>query len=281
LSYSIIAGYDAESQTSISETLEGIEYLNNDEDCCNNLQKGHLDDNQSFMSEITSTSVSEHCSIVGDHLDENQSLLSEHTSVAAHEIGVTVHELGTNEEGNTDNLKGCQPYEDFIEGATKCLTPRAKMKAFLLSSSLFVNQAEDLFNLQVDPGSIPHVTDESDLDVANPKLLLDCAIELMELRSSQFTQVIYPRNSTSVSQLLEEICKGIEDLGCYLNPDSEGFSSDNLHAQLDRDLRLKSGMWESGWRNMFSLDDVEQIVGEIDEYVLAKLIEEVLADFLL
>lgn len=161
------------------------------------------------------------------------------------------------------------------------------MKAFLLSSSLFVNRAEELFNLQVNPCSIPHVNDESDLDVANPRVLLDCAIELMELPSTQLSQVCvppvlttYPRNSTSMSQLLEEICRGVQDLGCYLNPDSESFSSDNLHALLDRDLRLKSGMWGIGWRNMLSLDELEQIVGEVDEYVLGKLIEDVLADFL-
>lgn len=263
---------DYDDQSSVSDTNETIAYLRNDKN--NSIHDVGLI--RTYEDDVTSVSITERCNEV--------------TLITTHENGVAVH-LNT-----VDIAPLSIQFEDSMESSIepdfetcrKSIDPRKKLKGLLLRSPSFVTHAEDLFGLQVN---ISDETDEDpDDDVATNKLLLDCANEVMQLRSLQFSQTCLPLSrmytvtnprSLSIDQLLEEICDGIGDLRCYLRPDDEHFSSDNLYLLLDQDLKFKSGTWEIGWKSAFSQEEAEKVICDIDKVVLGKLIEEVLVDFML
>lgn len=276
-----IRDYDIDYQYKLGET-PGISYLPNDK------KISHFDDNQSSYSEITSVSTSECCNV--DQLDETQSPLHEVTLITTHENGIAVHH-DTNQEVTKSPENGLEsPRKPDDETSGQCLNPHMKLKALLLSNSLFNTHVEELFNIQINPDSTPILVDESDQDLENTRLLIDCANEVLELKSSHFllAYVPLPRTYTTKSRelvtldcLMEEVCNAIEHLRCYLRPKNDEFPSDDLYDLQDRDLRFKSGTWAVGWRSMCTQEEVEQVIGEIDKFVLGKLIEEVLRDFML
>ncbi|GAB4852597.1 hypothetical protein Ancab_016811 [Ancistrocladus abbreviatus] len=173
---------------------------------------------------------------------------------------------------------------------TEGLTVTSKLKALLLSSPLFMNRAEELFYLKAKQDLVAPTTIDGEPNVAGSRVLLECAVELMELKSSQYVQTHMPllqnyrtgpKNYIYLDQLLEEICEGTEALRCYSEPGCETLPNDSLSVLLGRDLRytgMASGTWDIGWRNAFSLHEVEEIVGEVDKLVLAGLIDEVFDD---
>ena len=255
-------------------------------------------DNQSSLVNVTSTFKSEHCN--EDDLDENHSLLPEVTLVTTHENNGIAVNLNTLSEPSTGQPQNCHPSLSQSpspclrevtdpETSRKFLVPRTKLKTLMLNSPSFVSQAEELFDLQIEPNSMLPASNEEDLDAAYTKLLLDCAKEVMEFRSLQLSQAClplprsykaHPRNTLSLDRFLAEMCNGIEDLKRYLSPATDMLFSDTLNLLIDRDLRFKSATWEVGWRNAFSQDEVEQVIGEIDKLVLEKFIEEVVVDFM-
>lgn len=255
-------------------------------------------DNQSSLINVSSTFISEHCN--EDDLDENHSLLPEVTLVTTHENNGIAVNLNTLREPTTGQRQNSHPSLSQSpssclrevtnpETSRKFLVPRTKLKTLMLNSPSFVSQAEELFDLQIEPNSMLHASNEEDLDAAYTELLLDCAKEVMEFRSLQLSQAClplprsykaHPRNTISLDRFLVEICNGIEDLKRYLSPATDMLFSDTLHLLIDRDLRFKSATWEIGWRNAFSQDEVEQVIGEVDKLVLEKFIEEVVVDFM-
>ncbi|XP_021862316.2 uncharacterized protein [Spinacia oleracea] len=263
---------DIDSQIKLLDIPERIPYLPNDK------KISHCDDSQSCYSEITSVSTSEYCNV--DQLSETQSTLHEVTLITTHENGVAVHHSPSQER--TKSLDD--------ETSRQCLTPRTKLKALLQSNSLFMIHVEELFNIQLNPDSVPCMVDDNDQDSESTLLLIDCAKEVLELKSSQFLKARLPlpwvyatktQSFLSLDRLLEEVCNEIEDLRLYSNPVSDDLPSDDIYDLLDRDLKCKSGTWGVGWRSMFTLDEVEQVIGEVDKFVLNKLIEEVVLDFML
>ncbi|XP_021723637.1 uncharacterized protein LOC110691010 isoform X2 [Chenopodium quinoa] len=274
-----IRDYDFDSQIKLLDTPDRYSCLPNDKNI------SHYDDNQSSYSEITSVSTSEYCNV--DQLSEAQSTLHEVTLITTHENGIAVHHE-TNQEG-TKSLKNSVESTDN-KALRPCLTPRMKLKALLLNNSSFVSHIEELFNIQVNPESVPCMIDDNDQDSESSQILVDCANELLELKSSQFLQTCLPlpriyttklQSYFSLDWLLEEVCNGIESLRFYSRPVNDEFPFDDLYVILDRDLEFKSITWEVGWKSMFTLNEVEQVIGEVDKFILGNLIQEVVSDFML
>ncbi|GAB2292257.1 hypothetical protein Dimus_026506 [Dionaea muscipula] len=178
----------------------------------------------------------------------------------------------------------------------KGLNSKRQLKALLLSSPSFVSHAEELFDLKVDLNLMqPHnyTKPKRNTSIAC-RALVDCANELLELKSRRYAQVRLPllgplikilhlKNTISLDEVLDETCDAIEALRCYPKPSLQTISTDDrLSMLLDRDLKyagIWDGMWEIGWRATCSADEVDRTVWELEKLVLAGLLEEALQDF--
>jgi hypothetical protein len=177
-----------------------------------------------------------------------------------------------------------EAYNHIIHSRTdiKSFKSGTNLEALLLSSPSFLSRAEELFYLNVrNPSGI------SDLVVANVKLSLECANELIERKSLRDSQTIHPlslasvgnlRVCISIDNLVGEVCKGIENLRSYSNLAVECLPIDGTYAMLERDIScngVENAIWDVDWRHAFSGDDAEQVVNEIEKLLFDGLIEEV------
>lgn len=165
------------------------------------------------------------------------------------------------------------------------------LKAFLLSNSSLLSHADEIFDLNVTQPMALQTRDNDSFGVADPRLSLDCAHELMELKSLQDSQTAHPLLQTrlgnsigciTMDHLVDEVCDGIEHLRSYNKLAGENLPSDNIYAMLNSDLKCKGSMtsiWDLGWRNGYSLDEIDQVVSDIQKLVLRGLIEDILVDF--
>ncbi|XVF88554.1 hypothetical protein PTKIN_Ptkin19aG0060100 [Pterospermum kingtungense] len=171
--------------------------------------------------------------------------------------------------------------ESFLKGTS--------LKALLLSSSAFLNHAEELFHLH---GNVPTISQKfgiSDFTNANTRLSLDCANEIVRRISSPDSQMVHPplltlvgnnKRHISLNHLLKETCDGVEALRCYSELAGENYPTDSLYAILERDIKCSevlTGIWDLGWKKGFSMDDTMQIVDDIEKQLLNGLIEEICA----
>lgn len=199
--------------------------------------------------------------------------------------------LNPQQEGNIEPAE--QVSRQIVPSRTKrrCSKAITNLKAFLLSNPSFLSCADEILDLNVTQPTPLLTTDISDFEVANPRLSLDCALELVECKSLDDSQIALPLSKTclgnsiahiSLDQLVDEICDGVEHLRSYSKLAGENLSTDNIYTMLHSDLRwpgLATGMWDLGWRNGFSIDEVEQVVSDIQKLVLSRLIEDILVDF--
>lgn len=174
----------------------------------------------------------------------------------------------------------------------KGFTVDNKLKALLFSSSAFINRVEELFGLKGSADQGEEIDDDVDA-----RMLLDCANELVELHGSECSRACLPIPSThkmscvscyytNLDQLMDEVCDGIEALRCYAKEDGggHGHSTDNLLLLGKGDLRsgkMVAGVWDIGWRNSGSVDEIEEITRGVDELVLDGLIDEIIVDLAL
>lgn len=137
------------------------------------------------------------------------------------------------------------------------------------------------------------LTNSHDSELLNSKLLRDCVNEPLESRRQRDKLHRIPflhepisdsRVCMSKDKLMEETRNEIENLtscsnrGVYSVPDG-----DTVFSVLERDILCKglaAGAWDVGWREGFTRNEVEHIVGDFDRQVIDQLIEEVLADLL-
>lgn len=166
----------------------------------------------------------------------------------------------------------------------------------LFSNSSFLSQAKELFNFKEYQPIVPQTANLSDVRVADSKLLLDCAKELLEHKSLQCAQgarslvhfiIKKPKPFFSSEHLVGEICEGIADLRSYhklLSSSGERISVDFLQLVLQKDIWGKGvatgGAWDSGWRCGFNQGEIEEVVIEIEKTVFNGIIEDLLTDFL-
>ncbi|KAF5459031.1 hypothetical protein F2P56_023021 [Juglans regia] len=170
---------------------------------------------------------------------------------------------------------------------TKSFKTGTNLEAFLLSSPSFLSRAVELFDLNGSSSTSFEISGKDGLEVANGRLTLGCANELIERKSLIVSQIARPllltpvsnvRACISIHKLVEEVCKGVENLRSYSKLAGENLCVDSL-AMLERDINcngVENAIWVVGWRHGFSDDDAEEVVNEIEKLVFNGLIEEVL-----
>ncbi|XP_010254087.1 PREDICTED: uncharacterized protein LOC104595174 [Nelumbo nucifera] len=193
---------------------------------------------------------------------------------------ITQHERGIGHEGEATQLIN---HETIGRNTIRTST----MKALLLSSPSFLSCVADLFDVNVDQPTVSKEPSVLDVGMTNVRLFLDCANEIMERKSLQTLQLGHPlfgfrdsRIIISLDKVVEEVCCGVENLNNY-NKINGVLPMDILYIMLEKDLSCKlvlNGTWDLGWINGFSVDEADQIVGELEKQVLDGLVQEVILD---
>ncbi|XP_038700899.1 uncharacterized protein LOC119997784 [Tripterygium wilfordii] len=165
----------------------------------------------------------------------------------------------------------------------------SNLKALLLSSPSFVNHVEELFDTNVSCPRTAAASDINDSGVADVNLLLDYADKFIELRSLQNLQTVHPLSTnkvrilkifTTLDQFVEEINDGFEALRSYRNDGDKKLPSDDIYSMLEKDIsckRMVNGMWHLGWDYGFSVEEGDQVVNDIEKWLLTGLIDEIFA----
>ncbi|OIT01637.1 PREDICTED: uncharacterized protein LOC109226544 [Nicotiana attenuata] len=169
------------------------------------------------------------------------------------------------------------------------LKSRASTRHILLSNESFLSRAEELFDTDAWEPTV-WKTISVDNEMVENTLLLDCANELLEHKRFQCTLAVsknpikMSKISVSFDKLVNEICDKIEVLRNYNNIAGHTLSVDTLYALHERDIwcnGVVSTTWDLGWRNGFTLDEVEQVVTDIEKHLLSGIIDDVLTEFTL
>lgn len=182
------------------------------------------------------------------------------------------------EEVNDDSSCDATESKSFKTGAN--------LELLLSSSPALVSHAQELFDLNLSRPTTLLTSAITDFFVTNERLSMDCAKELIERRSLSDVKMVHPlllkwlKNSRiciCLSQLLQEVYDGIETLKSYRKLAGEDLLTDSIHAILENDLkcRVESGIWDFGWKNELSSDDIEQVVNDIEKLLLSGLIGEI------
>lgn len=173
--------------------------------------------------------------------------------------------------------------ENFNSGVTA--------RYLLLNGESFLCQSEEL--LETDAWEPTVWKTSVDHEIADSTLLVDCANELLENKRSQYALAVDPLSlkaikmrkfSVSVDKLVNGICDGFEVLRSYNKVAGKNLSADALYALLERDLWCKgvvSSAWDLGWRTGLTNNEVEQVVTDIEKYLLTAFIDDLLTDFML
>lgn len=163
---------------------------------------------------------------------------------------------------------------------SKTIKDEDNLKSLLLSSPSFLSLVEELFDLSSNTSTEIQTSCMDGFGTSNMNLSLDCANELVERKSSQYSHRLHPnlRLCITLEDLMEEICNGIETLRNYSKLASENPPVDSLYSILERDMMCKgvvNGIWESGWTSDCYLDEAGQVVNDIEKLILSGLVEEV------
>ncbi|KAF3657500.1 putative rho guanine nucleotide exchange factor 8-like [Capsicum annuum] len=184
----------------------------------------------------------------------------------------------------------CNINVDFTENEN--LNSRSTTRYLLLSSESFLCRSEELFETDVLEPTIRQTT-SVDHEIVNSAFLLDCAKELLEHKRSQCALAVDPLSlkaikmrkfSVSFDKLVSEICDGIEVLRSHDKAAGKNLSADAVNSLLERDLWCKgvaSSAWDLGWRTGLTNNEVEEVVTDIEKYLLTAFIDDLLADFML
>ncbi|KAJ8562490.1 hypothetical protein K7X08_011781 [Anisodus acutangulus] len=215
--------------------------------------------------------------LVTDHTANGESFPSESSVHCVNDIKLEEH---TNCNLNLDFTEN----ENFNCGAST--------RYLLFSSESFLSQSEELFETDAWEPTLWQTT-RIDHEIADSTLLLDCANELLENKRSQCALAVDPlslkaikmrKNSISFDKLVNEICDGIEVLQSYNKVAGKNLSSYVLYVLLERDLwctGVVGSTWDLGWRTGLTNNEVEQVVTDIEKYLLTGFIDDLLTDFIL
>ncbi|KAL3332316.1 hypothetical protein AABB24_032746 [Solanum stoloniferum] len=179
---------------------------------------------------------------------------------------------------------------DFTENEN--FNSRATTRYLLLSTESFLCQSEELFETDMWEPTVWQ-TISVDHEIADSTLLLDCANELLENKRSQCALAVNPLSLKAIKmrkfyvsfdKLVNEICDGIEVLRSYNKVAGKNLSADAVYPLLQRDLWCKGvvgSAWDLAWRTGLTNNEVKQVVTDIEKYLLAAFIDDLLTDFML
>ncbi|MBA0710973.1 hypothetical protein Golax_010214 [Gossypium laxum] len=166
------------------------------------------------------------------------------------------------------------------------------LKQILMKSQLFTNTTEALFKLDI-PIGILH-GNVHNYNEQESKLLLDCGYEVMkrrgrrqELSAHPFLQVSISSSTSnkakSLDDLVKPMCKDFDKLKSYGREGKEDCSfEDYLPKMIEVDVNNKEAdlncMWELGWNCMMFALEKDDIVRDVEKYVLNGLLVGITRD---
>lgn len=166
------------------------------------------------------------------------------------------------------------------------------IKWLLTSSQSFLGLAQEVFGIDVHQPILYQRKGFEEVVTRNAKLFDDCGKELLACRSRQGVLLSHPMMQahghvqtlcTSLDQLVEEISDGIGKLISYIVVGDDATPEDSLYIRLKRDLQSTelsvNTSWDVGWRSSVCIEESDQVVGELQEYILSFLVEEMIMDF--
>lgn len=187
--------------------------------------------------------------------------------------------------------KDSNQLEEDKDSIRNTIKTEMDLTRLLLSSPSFFNCAEELYDCNINQ---PMCFQFNGLEsgTVNTRLFLDCAHELVTRKSCHrecvghsllWTYMWGRKVSISIDQLVDELIDEIENLRSYNKTGDGVLPTDGLYTILGKDLRCKrrlvNGVWDLGWVNGHSMEDVEQVIVQVEKHVLSCLIEEVISDF--
>ncbi|KAL0323119.1 UNVERIFIED_CONTAM: hypothetical protein Sangu_1931200 [Sesamum angustifolium] len=198
-----------------------------------------------------------------------------------------------------DNEESTEPYNLSQHDYKQCpastiheqLTePEKDLKEILIKSQLFLSTAEALFKLNI-PVSCLHVGDH-DYEVAEKKLVLDTAYEVMKRKARRYEVTYHPYTKTNISctklrsldNLVKQLCKELEILKFY-----GGHGNDvaaGLYEMLNKDIYNKgpdvNSIWDFEWSNMMSMfPEKEEVIREVERHMINGLLDEITNDLVI
>ncbi|OAY78357.1 hypothetical protein ACMD2_09891 [Ananas comosus] len=166
-----------------------------------------------------------------------------------------------------------------------------EIRLLLLTSPSFLSLAQELVGFETYQPVCNRVKDAGEVGIRYAKLYLDTAEEQMVRKHEQnhlfcplFQTKIRRRraNYFSLEDLAEDISNGIGKLNSYSKFDDDGASKDDLYVKLERDLTCANmainSMWDVGWVDLISGEDVNRVASEVSEHILSLLVQEICAD---
>lgn len=134
---------------------------------------------------------------------------------------------------------------------------------------------------------LQNVTRFQDSEPASFDLFHDCVNEFFDHENQRHmnpfhqTSVLKSRICISEDGLTREIVNGIENLRNYGKISNENSNADTVSGLLERDLSWSSmgvGVWNSGWKDGCTLDEVEEVILDLEKILLSKLIDDMLKE---
>ncbi|KAL0366111.1 UNVERIFIED_CONTAM: hypothetical protein Sradi_3501200 [Sesamum radiatum] len=184
------------------------------------------------------------------------------------------------------DYKQC-PASAVLEQLTE---PEKDLKEILIKSQLFLSTAEALFKLNI-PVSFLHVGDH-DYEVAEKKLVLDTAYEVMKRKARRYEVTYHPYTKTNISctklrsldNLVKQLCKDLEILKFYGGHEND--VAVGLYEMLNKDIYNKgpdvNSMWDFEWSNMMSMfPEKEEVIREVERHMINGLLDEITNDLVL
>ncbi|TYI35778.1 hypothetical protein ES332_A03G099600v1 [Gossypium tomentosum] len=156
------------------------------------------------------------------------------------------------------------------------------LKQILIKSQLFTNTTEALFKLDI-PTGILH-GNVHNYNEQESKLLLDCSYEVMKRRGRRQELSAHPFLQVSISSSTSNKAKSLDNLlKSYGREGKEDCSfEDYLPKMIEVDVNNKEAdlncMWELGWNCMMLALEKDDIVRDVEKYVLNGLLVGITRD---
>ncbi|KAK2660520.1 hypothetical protein Ddye_007053 [Dipteronia dyeriana] len=166
------------------------------------------------------------------------------------------------------------------------------LKQILIKSQIFLNTAEALFKLNIPYGILDgggHGCQDED-----SKVILDCGYEVMKRKGRKQELSVHPfvrlsitaKRARSLDDLVIELNKDIDKLKLYgRNGNVDAAIEAYLPKMLESDVYNKgpdlNSMWDLSWDEMmFAFIEKDDVVRDVERYVLNGLVDEITLDLL-
>ncbi|KAK4397009.1 hypothetical protein Sango_1537500 [Sesamum angolense] len=162
----------------------------------------------------------------------------------------------------------------------------------LLTSVSFLNRADELFDLGTCNSRLLQTAQSPDREMFDASLLLECAKEILELKSLHCTRSVNPLSQNlrkkpkyhlSLEQLVGEISDVIENLKNYSKSCGDVILVDSINSMLERDLRWNGKLicaWDLGWKNGLTMDEVNEVVNDVEKLVFGEIVDDLVIELM-